>query len=66
MIRDLQWLNSRPVTVKNTTLYLFTFLAIFFLFFIKIFVFIIFIYFLVEVLNFGNRILTTQKPEYVS
>ena len=44
----------------------FTFLAFFSLFLIKSFVFIIFISFLEEVLNFRNRILTNQKPEYVS
>ena len=62
VIRDFWWLNSRPVTVKNATLYFYLLSwHFFFWFFIKIFVFIIFISFLDEVSYFRNRILNQTK-----
>ena len=50
-IRDLRWLNWRPVCHRKECFFIFpfTFLAFFFLFIIKNFVFIIFISFLDEV-----------------
>ena len=62
----LWWLISKPVTVKNATLYFHLLSWDFILFFIKIFAFIIFISFLDGVSNFYNRILLNQKSEYVS
>ena len=54
-IRDLWWLNLRPVTVQNATLYFHLLSWHFFFFFLNLF--------FDEVLNFCNRILTNQKQE---
>ena len=57
--------RSQSSPIRGNTFYIsINFLGILFLFLIKIFVVTIFISFL-EVLNFRNRILTNQKPEYV-